>query len=111
MPRPPHFSPFDHPNNIWWWVQIIKFHACTHTCNLQLSQLLTGSHVCLCRGTTHSAQTTQHPTGLSRQTLGSCHQLPDSFWTSCTYSCLTVWPTTKQTSSSDISKVVHCRYH
>jgi hypothetical protein len=23
MPRPPHS--FDHSNNIWWWVQIIKF--------------------------------------------------------------------------------------
>jgi hypothetical protein len=25
MPRPPHSSWFDHPNNIWWSVQIIKF--------------------------------------------------------------------------------------
>jgi hypothetical protein len=25
MPRPPHSSWFDHLNNIWWWVQIIKF--------------------------------------------------------------------------------------
>jgi hypothetical protein len=25
MPRPPHYSWFDHPNNIWWWVQIIMF--------------------------------------------------------------------------------------
>jgi hypothetical protein len=25
MPRPPHYSWFDHPNNIWWWVQIINF--------------------------------------------------------------------------------------
>jgi hypothetical protein len=25
MPRLPHSSRFDHPNNIWWWVQIIKF--------------------------------------------------------------------------------------
>jgi hypothetical protein len=25
MPPPPsHYSLFDHPNNIWWWVQIIK---------------------------------------------------------------------------------------
>jgi hypothetical protein len=25
MPRPPHSSRFNHPNNIRWWVQIIKF--------------------------------------------------------------------------------------
>jgi hypothetical protein len=25
MPRPPYSSWFDHPNNIWWLVQIIKF--------------------------------------------------------------------------------------
>jgi hypothetical protein len=24
MPRPSHSSWFDHPNNIWWAVQIIK---------------------------------------------------------------------------------------
>jgi hypothetical protein len=23
MPCPCHFSRIDHPNNIWWWVQII----------------------------------------------------------------------------------------
>jgi hypothetical protein len=25
MPRPPLSSWFDHPNNIWWWVQITNF--------------------------------------------------------------------------------------
>jgi hypothetical protein len=25
MPRPSHYSRFDYPNNIWWWVQVIKF--------------------------------------------------------------------------------------
>jgi hypothetical protein len=25
MPRPYHSSRFDYPNNIWWWVQVIKF--------------------------------------------------------------------------------------
>jgi hypothetical protein len=25
MPRLPDSSWFDHPNNSWWWVQIIKF--------------------------------------------------------------------------------------
>jgi hypothetical protein len=25
MPRPSHSSWFDYPNNIWWWVQVIKF--------------------------------------------------------------------------------------
>jgi hypothetical protein len=25
MPRPFHSSRFDYPNNIWWWVQVIKF--------------------------------------------------------------------------------------
>jgi hypothetical protein len=25
MPHPPHSSRFYHPNNIWWWVQVIKF--------------------------------------------------------------------------------------
>jgi hypothetical protein len=25
MPRPSHSSRFDYPNNIWWWVQVIKF--------------------------------------------------------------------------------------
>jgi hypothetical protein len=29
MPRPPHSSPFDHPNNIWWWVQIISSSLCS----------------------------------------------------------------------------------
>jgi hypothetical protein len=24
MPRPPHSSLFDRPNDIWWWVQFIK---------------------------------------------------------------------------------------
>jgi hypothetical protein len=24
MPRPSHYSRFDHPNSIWWAVQIIK---------------------------------------------------------------------------------------
>jgi hypothetical protein len=24
MPRPPHSPWFDLPNNIWWWVQIMK---------------------------------------------------------------------------------------
>jgi hypothetical protein len=26
MPRPPHSSWFDHPNNIWWWVDTQKFY-------------------------------------------------------------------------------------
>jgi hypothetical protein len=25
MPRPTHSSRFDYPDNIWWWVQVIKF--------------------------------------------------------------------------------------
>jgi hypothetical protein len=25
MPRPSHFSWFDHPNNIWWEVQMTEF--------------------------------------------------------------------------------------
>jgi hypothetical protein len=25
MPRPSQSAWFDHPNNIWWWVQIIEF--------------------------------------------------------------------------------------
>jgi hypothetical protein len=25
MPRPSYSSRFDHPNNIWWWVQVSKF--------------------------------------------------------------------------------------
>jgi hypothetical protein len=25
MPRPSHSSRFYYPNNIWWWVQVIKF--------------------------------------------------------------------------------------
>jgi hypothetical protein len=25
MPRPSQSSRFDYPNNIWWWVQVIKF--------------------------------------------------------------------------------------
>jgi hypothetical protein len=25
MLRPSHSSRFDYPNNIWWWVQVIKF--------------------------------------------------------------------------------------
>jgi hypothetical protein len=25
IPRLSHSSPFDYPNNIWWWVQVIKF--------------------------------------------------------------------------------------
>ena len=27
IPRPSHSSRFDHPNNIWWAVQIIKLHS------------------------------------------------------------------------------------
>jgi hypothetical protein len=44
VPHAPPISPswFDHPNNIWWWVQIIKIH--THIlfiCHLRF--LITGS--------------------------------------------------------------------
>jgi hypothetical protein len=31
MPRPSHSSQFDYPNNIWWWVQVIKLRCVTLT--------------------------------------------------------------------------------
>jgi hypothetical protein len=30
MPRPPPSSRFDHPNNIWWWVQIMTIFSTLH---------------------------------------------------------------------------------
>jgi hypothetical protein len=32
VPRLSHSSRFDHPNNIWWWVQVIKFKLRTDIC-------------------------------------------------------------------------------
>jgi hypothetical protein len=29
MPLPPHYSWFDHPNNIWWRVQVISSSLCS----------------------------------------------------------------------------------
>ena len=40
IPRPPHYSPFDHPNNIWWAVQLIKLHIMYFRNSLGTSSLL-----------------------------------------------------------------------
>jgi hypothetical protein len=90
MPCPPHSSWFDHPNNIWWWVQTTPYRlsataysmysqlpstsgGCSSTRNLRTRHaMVTGTHLSWCR----YASTAQM---CSTASIKVCH------WTRCCF--------------------------
>jgi hypothetical protein len=45
--RPSHSSPFDYPNNIWWWVQVIKFISLCSLLHSHVALSLLGPNILL----------------------------------------------------------------